>query len=162
MRKFLLALPILVFPLIAQAEDKPTHASEAMIQATEKRFFPKYCAEGVKGLAADVYDCYLHTKDTDPKKEECMIGDFMTVAISTRANERAVALGETPKYNIPFFIAPKMRERVDNFITQNQKFKDYNQEEYINYLSQTLNTMIDDFQRLYKKTRGNCSAFFKP
>lgn len=162
MKKILLALPILVFPLIAQASDKPTQASEAMIQATEKRFFPKYCSEGMKRLTADVYDCYLHTKDTDPKKEECMIGDFMASAVIMRANERAVALGETPKYNIPFFIVPKVRERVDNFITQNQKFKDYNQEEYINYLSQTLNTMIDDFQRLYKKTNGNCSAFFKP
>ncbi|WP_271833879.1 hypothetical protein [Commensalibacter communis] len=89
--------------MIAQAADKLTQAPESMIQATEKRFFPQYCAEGMKRSAADVYDCYSQTKDTDPKKEECMIGDFMTVAVSTRANERAVALGEAPKYNLLFF-----------------------------------------------------------
>ncbi|WP_271801944.1 hypothetical protein [Commensalibacter communis] len=37
------------------------------------------------------------------KKEERTISDFMTVAVSTRANERAVALGEAPKYNLFFF-----------------------------------------------------------
>lgn len=40
MNKFLLALPILAFPLLAHAADKPTQAPEAMIQATEKKFLP--------------------------------------------------------------------------------------------------------------------------
>lgn len=79
-----------------------------------------------------------------------------------RANERAIALGNPPKYNIPFFTFSKMEQRAEKFITQNQKFKNYNQQEFIYYLSQTLDIIIDDFQRLYKKTKGDCSAFFKP
>lgn len=162
MKKFLLALPVLAFPLIAQAADKPTHASEAMIQATEKRFLPKYCAEGMKRLTADVYDCYLQTKDTDQKKEECMIGDFMASGVIMRVNERAVALGNSPKYDIPFFTFSKMKQRAENFITQSPKFKNYSQQEFLNYLSQTLDIIINDYDKLNKKSNGNCSAFFKP
>ncbi|CAI3956901.1 unnamed protein product [Commensalibacter communis] len=55
-----------------------------------------------------------------------------------------------------------MRKRVDNFIMQHPQFQNYNQQEYIHYLSQTLNIMIADFKKLNKKTNGDCSAFFKP
>lgn len=112
----MLALPILIFPFIAQAADKPTHAPEALIQTIEKRFLPNYCTKEIEGLAVDVYDCYQQTKSSNPKQEECLIADFMVVFIIKDINKKATALGQTPKYNIPFFTFMEIGKRANNFI----------------------------------------------
>lgn len=71
MKKLLLTLPILIFPFIAQAADKPTHAPEALIQTTEKRFLPNYYTKEIEGLAVNVYDCYQQTKNQTRKMFNC-------------------------------------------------------------------------------------------
>lgn len=162
MNKFLLALPILVFPLIAQAEDKPTQAPEAMIQATERMFLPKYCAKGLEGLAADVYDCYQQIKSSDPKQEECLIADDMVTAITTNANKKAIELGQTPQYSMPFFTYLRMAQRARDFRDNTSKFENYTTPEFATYLANTVKMIINDESKLYKETNGNCSAYFKP
>lgn len=162
MNKFLLALPILAFPLIAQAADKPTQAPEAMIQATEKKFLPNYCAKGIEGLAADVYDCFQQIKSSDPKQEECLIADFMVIRAIKKANDRSSALGQPPQYNMPFFTFIEAAKRARSFMNNHIEFKNDTMIEFGNYLGKTVINIIDDNNKLFNKTNGNCSAYFKP
>jgi len=162
MKKLLLALPLLAFPLIAHAEDKPTQAPEAMIQATEKKFLPNYCAKGIEGLAADVYDCFQQIKSSDPKQEECLIADMMVVGTIKKANNRATALGQPLQYNMPFFTSIEAAKRSRSFMDNHSKFKDYTMIEFATYLANSVITIIDDNNKLFDKTNGNCSAYFKP
>lgn len=162
MKKILLTLPILAFPLIAQAADKPTQAPEAMIQATERKFLPKYCAEGVKGLATEVYNCYLEIQSSNPEQEKCLIADYMVLKLIQLNNDRSIALGQPVKYDMPFFILVEAEKRASRFIKENTKFKDYTMPEFGKYLANSFHIMSKDYIKLNKKTNGNCSAFFKP
>jgi len=132
-----------------------------MIQATEKRFLPNYCAKGIEGLAADVYDCYQQTQSSDPKQEECLIADDMVTAITSNANKKATELGQTPQYNLPFFTYVRMAQRARNFRDNTYKFKNYTTPEFATYLANTVKIIINNESKLYKATNGDCSAYFK-
>lgn len=112
-------MPILAFPLVAQATDKPTHAPEAMIQATERRFLPKYCNGETKWLAAEVYNCYQEIQSSNPEQEKCLIADMMVIKLIQLDNDRATALGQTPKYNMPFFTTMEAGRRASKFMKTN-------------------------------------------
>lgn len=148
--------------MIAQAADKPTQAPDSMIKATERKFLPNYCAKGLEGLAADVYDCFHEIKSSDPKQEECLIADMMVFKTIKTLNDRSIALGQTPKYNMPFFTSMEAARRASKFIKASPQFKDYTMLKFATYLATSANIIFKDYVELDKKTNGNCSSFFKP
>lgn len=59
------------------------------------------------------------------KQEKCLIADFMVVFIIKDINKKATALGQTPKYNRPFFTSMEIGKRASSFIKESSKFKNY-------------------------------------
>ncbi|CAI3958042.1 hypothetical protein [Commensalibacter communis] len=83
-----------------------------MMQATEKKFFPKYCAEGVKGLAAEVDNCYFENQSSNPEQEKCLITDMVVSKLIQLNNDRSFALGQSIKYNMLFLFLWKLKNEL--------------------------------------------------
>ncbi|CAI3931961.1 hypothetical protein [Commensalibacter papalotli (ex Botero et al. 2024)] len=155
MKKILFLLSLLTLPFSAMAQSKPERAPDAYIKETAERFFPNLCKEGEVGLMNDVYDCYQHTKDTDPKYLQCMIGDTYVFAGVTKANQKAAALGRPIPFNVPFFSQKKWAERTGDLVSIPQ-LSGYILGERTPYLEKSTKQFIDDINIMYADKNNVC------
>ncbi|CAI3955131.1 unnamed protein product [Commensalibacter communis] len=156
MKKVLLLLPLLTLPLTAMAQSKkPERAPDAYIKETAERFFPNLCKYSLGGLMNDVYDCYQHTNNRDPKYLQCMIADAYVFAGVSKANQKAAALGNPLPFNAPFFSPDKWRYRMGYLVTVPQ-LSGYNDGERMPYLENSAKVFIDVINVMYADKNNVC------
>lgn len=143
------------------AQSKPERAPDAYIEATEQRFFPILCKEGLKGLMNEVYDCYQHTKDNDPKYLQCMIADAFVFSITSKVNKKAEDLGQPIPFDAPFFTQEKWTNRIRKLLTLPQ-LSGYPSNERTPYLVKSTNEFIHASDAMNADPKNSCITKTKP
>lgn len=155
MKKLFAILPFLALPMTSIAADR---ASDDTINGAINMLIPSYCTDVFipdppvekaqnwhKKAETIISNCYQKAAQNtsvlpkdNPVYEKCLLADFLVRANRVTLNTDAKKAGKQPFISGSYFTNDSFQNRFNNL---KKDIPSYEQDDYQNYMSKTLNTM---------------------
>lgn len=152
MKKTLLTLAFLSFPLFAYAQEQFQPMPESTIDAAVEKFAPTSCNDNTDKEIQAVYDCY-HDAGAEKRAALCILADTDLIRSITKIQDEAKDLGKPIPYeNVPFLTSDRYTKVGIKFIRSYYLKNNYTQKRF----EDAYNLFEKDYTRYLNKIAHKC------